>query len=205
MQGGGEVRFHIYTYLAGLPDPDKPLPPLHEPYWPRVGYYRRAQRTTGSLIGHRLMPADAIYRRLPGFSHACLDYWLCPKVSRHRGGMLYGSHLRASNYPGDPEPTYITWPGPDGAEPLTAYEALREGLQETEALMTISESLAKRGKDMPAELADECRKVLADYLRFARTRNQMRYQYVHTHMNHYGWRDINRRLFDLAGKASGGK
>ena len=32
----------------------------------------------------------------------------------------YGSHIGAGNYPGDPEPTYITWPGPDGAAPLTA-------------------------------------------------------------------------------------
>ncbi len=202
LPGGGSVSLHIYTYLAGLPDPAKPMAPLNQPYWPRVAYYRRAQRTTASLIFHRLMPAEAIYRRLPGFSHACLDYWLCPAASKHRGGMLFGSHIGAGNYPGDPEPTYITWPGPDGAEPLTAYEALREGLQETEAIMAIAEALAKRPGALGADLAAECRKVLLDYLAFARTRNQMRYQHVHAHMNHYGWQDISRRLFELAARVT---
>jgi hypothetical protein len=37
-------------------------------------------------------------------------------------------------YPDALSPKYITWAGPDGAEPLTTFQAIREGLQGTEAL-----------------------------------------------------------------------
>ena len=43
--GGGHVALHIFTYLPGLPDPGKPIPALHNDFWPRVAYYRAAQRT----------------------------------------------------------------------------------------------------------------------------------------------------------------
>ena len=196
LDGGGEVPIHIFTYLPGLPQADA-IPPLHKPCWPRVAYFRRAQGTALSLLGHRLLPADTLYRRLPGFSHACLDYWLFPDISNHRGGLMYGRFPHAGNYPGDPEPACLVWPGKNGPEPLASYEALREGLQEAEALITLSAALAN---DPPLEpqLAQRCRQALVDYLTFCDTRNQMRYQYVYHHMNHYGWRDLSQRLFALA-------
>jgi len=208
LAGGGRIGCHIYTYLAGLPDPAKGPPAVHKPYWPRVAYYRRAQQTHLSLIGHRLLAADSLMRRLPGFSHLCLDYWRCPKVSKHRGGMLYGHWVRSGNYPGDPEPGHLTWPGPDGAEPLTAFEALREGIQEAEAMIVISEALTDRAKQIGPALAGRCRQALVDYLAYCRSRNQFRYQYVYKHMNHYGWQELSARLFALAAevtaKAKGG-
>ena len=200
--GGGHVALHVFTYLPGLPDPAKPLPAVHNDVWPRVAYFRRAQGTALSLIGHRMIPIHSRLLGLPGFAHVCLDFWRCPKVSKHRGGLLYGYWPRASNYPGDPEPAYLAWPGADGAEPMTGYEALREGLQEAEAMIAISAALARGAESLPAELAARCRRVLRDVLLYCRTRNVQQYQRMFYHMDHHGWQELTRRLFTCAAEAA---
>jgi len=202
LPGGGDVTFHIYTYLRALPDPAGPLPALWRGGWPRVAYYRRAQQTNLPLVAHRLLAAESLFRGLPGFSHACLDFWPCPQGRRRRGGLLYGRWPRASNYPGDPEPTWLTWPGPDGAEPLTAFEAVREGLQEAEAMIVLSEAVDEHAEAMGPELTARCRRVLAEALAFCHSRNQYKYQVLLYHMNHYGWQDLSGRIFALAAEAT---
>ncbi|HET6427869.1 MAG TPA: glycoside hydrolase domain-containing protein [Phycisphaerae bacterium] len=202
LSGGGRTMPHIYTYLPGLPSADGPVVPVHKGYWPRLAYYRRAQGVRYSLIGHRQIPMHTLFLQLPGFSHLCLDFWPVKEGRRDRGGLLWGRWPRANGYPGDPEPAYLTWPGPDGAEPMTAYEALREGLQEAEALVVISQALAENEAGLGPELADRCRQALRDELTFCLSRSPFIYQYVHLQMNHHGWQELSGRLFALAGEVA---
>lgn len=83
------VELHVADWA--LPDPAKPLPPLHRPCWPRVAYFRWALRTSGPLMLHRLLPAEAFYRRLPGFSHACLDTGCAPRSAATAEGCCSGA------------------------------------------------------------------------------------------------------------------
>lgn len=202
LPGGGRTMPHIYTYLPGLPPADGPLVPIHKPYWPRLGYYRRAQGVTFSLIGHRQFALHTLFLRLPGFSHMCLDFWPVKMGRSDRGGLLWGRWPRANGYPGDPEPAFLTWPGPNGAEPMTAYESVREGLQEAEAMIAVSEALEKDEAKLGPELADRCRQALKDELTFCRDRSATRYQFIYYHMNHYGWQDLSQRAFALAGEVA---
>ncbi len=202
LPGGGLDDFHIFTYLPGLPDPAVEVPPVHAGYWPRVAYYRRAQGASLPLVGHRLFAARALFLRLPGFSHMGLDYWPVPQGRRERGGLLYGRWPRANNYPGDPEPSYLTWPGPDGAEAMTAFESVREGIQEAEAMIVISEALQRQDDPLDPELARRCREALTDMLVYCRERDLFKYQHVFYHMNHDGWQELSGRLFELAAQVS---
>ena len=203
-KGGGRIGYHIYTYLNPLPEATSPdqVPPLHKPYWPRIAYYRRAIFQGQSLINHRYYGLHALFLRLPGFSHMGLDLWPSLGQPGRSGRPIYGQYPRSGGYPGAPEPYFITWPGPNGAEPMTAYEALREGLQETEALIVLSEAADTAADKLGPELVARCRQVILDELNYLRTRDQQRYQYVFFHMNHYGWQEMSGRVYDLAAEVS---
>ena len=202
LAGGGKIMPFTYTYLPGLPEADSPLVPIHLPYWPRLAYYRRAQGVSFSLVGHRLFALHTLFLRLPGFSHLCLDFWPVKLGRADRGGLLWGRWPRANGYPGDPEPAFLTWPGPNGAEPMTAFDSMREGLQDAEACIVISEALEKSADKLGPELAARCRQLLKDELVYCRDRDMHKYQYVYYHMNHFGWQELSQRAFTLAAEVT---
>jgi hypothetical protein len=202
--GGGRVGLHYFTYLPSLPDPDAGVPSLHQTYWPRTAYFRAVTDPAKPLLLFRSYAATARFLQLPGFGYLGLDYWNVgiKKNGEDRRPYVWGRWPRASNYPGALSPQYVTWPGPDGAEPVTSYQALREGLQETEALIVLSEALNKSADKLGAELAGRCRTALRDELLFCRDRGMQRWAYTYYQANHYGREELTRRLFTLAGEVS---
>ncbi|MCG3179646.1 MAG: hypothetical protein BIFFINMI_01987 [Phycisphaerae bacterium] len=198
LPGGGHVGMHVYTYLAGLAPAEKAIPMMATSGWPHVAYYRRAQGVGFSLLGHRLLAEEALYRGLPGFARVGMDYWPI-RDSRGRTTSLYGRWGHpASSYPGDPEPLWLVWPGPRGPEPIAAYESVREGIQQSQAMLAIARALAARPNALSPELAARCRAALADELEFLKTRDGCRYQYLYFHMDHCGWLELSGRIYALA-------
>ncbi|MCG3179135.1 MAG: hypothetical protein BIFFINMI_01466 [Phycisphaerae bacterium] len=202
LPSGGQVLPHVFTYVPGLPDPDGPVVLVNKPYWPRVAYYRDWGKNSRPLMEFRLTAMNTLYRRLPGFTHLCLDFWPVKQGRRDRGGLLWGRWPRAGNYPGDPEPTWLTWPAPDGAEPVAAFHAIREGMQEAEAFWAISEALEKNAGGLGDELAARCRKALQDELKLCAYPSPLRWNYLHDGRTPYTWQDLSRDAYALAGEVA---
>ena len=203
--GGGRVGLHFYTYLPTLPVLDSAIPTVHKDFWPRAAYFRAVTDPSKPLTTLRSYAATSRFLQLPGFGSLGLDFWDMgvKKTTEDKRPYLWGRWPRASNYPGALSPQYITWPGPDGAEPVTTFEAIREGLQETEALHVISEAMEKRADKLGPELVDRCRQVLQDELEYCRDRSLMRWGTLYYQVNHYGWQELSQRAFTLAGEVAG--
>lgn len=207
LPGGGHIGLHFFTYLPDFPDHQRADLNLilHKDYWPRAVYYRRAQELAvgSSLISVRMSAASARLLGLPGFGHAGLDYWrINPRPGGQYPGVLWGRWPRAGGYPGDPSPSYLTWPGPNGAEPMASYQAIREGIQETEAMYVISEALEKSAAGLGADLTERCRQALRDELAGCALQDVQIFGHFFFHTNHYGWQEVSQRVFTLAGEVS---
>jgi len=131
----------------------------------------------------------------------CLDFW---NVMKTKGGSdtgldVYNRYPHSSCAQREPSLKRLTWPGPEGAEPDLYYEAFAEGLEELEAAMVLSRAAASEAT-VGKELADKCRGVLRERLVFCHSRDHSRWGQVYYHLDHYGWQDLARRTFDLAGE-----
>jgi hypothetical protein len=202
--GGGQVGLHFFTYLPPMPSPEAGAPTVHLAYWPRAAYFRGVTDPAKPLPVLRCFAAHARFLRLPGFGYVGLDFWNVgiKRVSEDRRPYIWGRWPRASNYPGALSPQYITWPGPDGAEPVTSFQAIREGLQETEAMYVISEALEKSADKLGAELVQRCQQALKDELVYCLDRPISRWGTTYFQINHYGWFGLSQRLFTLAGEVA---
>jgi hypothetical protein len=165
--------------------------------WPGTAYFRVSNHVHNTGWHHaRTMPERALWTKKQGLGRICLDFWPVIKGKRGRPSDIYNRYPHSSCAQREPSLKSMTWPAPDGAGTTFRYEALVEGLAESEALIVVSEALHTRKAQLGAELAGECEKVLADRLAFlwAATRNTR----GHFHTYHYDWQDLNRRLFDCA-------
>ena len=97
---------------------------------------------------------------------------------------------------------YLTWPGPDGAEPTTRFEVLREGVQTADAMIVISEAMTDGAGRIGPELVAQCRQFFLDRLNFVKVRAPESYGVISMSTYHYGWQELDRRLFELAAKVS---
>jgi hypothetical protein len=202
LAGGGRVGLHFFTYLPHLPDPQAGTPTADKVYWPRAAYFRAVSvNITLPVPVYRSFAAASRFLHTPGFGYLGLDYWLLPG-STVPWGVAFGRWQRAGAYPGELSPQYITWAGPDGAEPLTIYQAIREGLQETEAMCVISAALEKDADKLGADLAGRCRQALKDELTYCRDRCGWRWDRTSYQVNHYGWQELSQRVFTLAGEVA---
>ena len=203
--GGGQIGLHYFTYLPNMPNPDVTTPTPYKAYWPRVAYFRAVTDSAKPLQLLRSYAATSRFLQLPGFGYLGLDYWnvnIKKEGTEDRRPYVWGRWPRASNYPGALSPQYVTWPGPEGAEPVTGFQALREGLQETEALQVVSEALDKNADQLGAELALRCREAIKDELAYTRDRGVMKWMCTYYQVNHYGRQELSQRLFTLAGEVS---
>ncbi len=204
IRNGGHVGVHFFTYLPHLPGPEAGVPSLSTVFWPRTAYFRMVTKVYEPLPCLRSYAATSRFLRMPGFGYLGLDYWSLVNVRSGDGwtNCLWGRWPRTGSYPGALAPQYITAPGPDGAEPLAAFQAIREGLQESEALCFISAALDGNSNALSPELADRCRQVIGDALAYYRDRCGLKWDLPFHHVNHYGWQDLSQRAFTLAGEVS---
>jgi len=96
----------------------------------------------------------------------------------------------------------LTWPGPTGPETTIRYELLCQGVQDAEADIVVSDALANHADKLGKELADQCRQTLVDRLCYMRSGDQSAYETFMPRCNHYGWRDLDRRIYQCAAEVS---
>ncbi len=198
------VDLHEHCYGMDMVKPDvEPMPPIHEFRGrPGTAYHRISnEEVTATLLTYKQEPEFGIWCQKQGVGRICLDFW---NVMKTKGGSdtgldVYNRYPHSSCAQREPSLKRLTWPGPEGAEPDLYYEAFAEGLEELEAAMVLSRAAASEAT-VGKELADKCRGVLRERLMFCHSRDHSRWGQVYYHLDHYGWQDLARRTFDLAGE-----
>ena len=119
--------------------------------------------------------------------------WLQPGVTRRNGRALLYCALT-----GIPV-LFVLWPGEGGAAPGARFEALLEGIQETEARIFLEKAIDAGRLSRP--LAQKARKLLARH--FQETNICQGNSIIHSieEHHHYGWQDRSRRLYEMAAAA----
>ena len=156
---------------------------------PRVGGTAFALHTTSHPFAYRCMVDRALALGRSGFSRVGADEWA-------------GVHYRGMDLPkwltGIPV-LFLLWPGEQGAESSARFEALIEGVQETEARIFIEQAL-DRGR-LPRELANRARALLR---RRSRDTDFWQGNSIIYSMEryHHGWQERSRALYRMAAEVT---
>ena len=159
---------------------------------PRVGGTAYALHSTSYPFGYRLMVERALALGRGGFARIGADDW----AATHYQGMTLPKWVT-----GMPA-LFVLWPGPAGAESSARFEALLEGVQETEARIFLEQALD--ANKLPAELAAKVRAGLAR--RFDQTNicqgNSLIYSLEQYHCL---WQQRSAELYQLAAQVAQGR
>jgi len=163
-----------------------PMVPLN----PRAGGTVFALHTTSHPFAFRVMSDRALAMGRNGFAHIGADEWAATHYNGY--GIPAWSVGRGT--------LFVLWPGIDGAESSARFEALREGIQDTEARIFLEQAL-DRGK-VPANLVGKVKQVLAENFRDTGffQGNSVIYSLEE---NHSGWQPRSRELFRAAAEVAG--
>ena len=139
----------------------------------------------------RVMPDRAITAGANGIGRIGVDSWQNTYLAgfRDRGFLPPGLSVVS-----------MFWPSKESVESSQRYEALREGIQETEARIFLEQQLDR--KVLPAELDKKVRKVLFEHARetlYLPTGGPT----VSICELSPGWQSRSRRLFNAAGEVAG--
>jgi hypothetical protein len=157
---------------------------------PRVGGTAFALHTTSAPFAYRLMPERALARGRGGFTRVGADEW---------AGVHYDGMTVARWQTGVPV-LFTLWPGRDGAESSARFEALLEGIQETEARIFLEQALDRGGLN-PA-LADRVRKLLAG--RAVESSFFLGNSIIYCMEEyHYRWQERAREIYQAAAEVAG--
>ena len=156
---------------------------------PRVGGTSFALHTTSLPFAYRVMVDRALAQGRTGFTRVGADEW----AGIHYDGMDVPRWLT-----GIPV-LFVLWPGKGGAEPSARFEALLEGIQETEARIFLEQALHRGQVRQP--LARRARKVLHDH--FDET-NFFQGNSIIYSMEAYPfrWQERSRRLYRMAAEVA---
>lgn len=152
---------------------------------PRVGGTVFGMHTTSLPFAYRVMPDHALAFGRNGFTRVGADEW----AGIHYEGCVIGKWET-----GIPV-LFVLWPGKDGAESSVRFEALVEGLQETEARIFVEQAI-ERG-ELEAGLAAKVKKVLSDNLQetmFFQGNSMIRAFEEYS----FGWQTRSARLYEAA-------
>jgi hypothetical protein len=203
------VVLHEFCYGGGVPNPV-----LHESHnYPGVIYFRFGYNhgPRQPLFSCRTFAEYSVARGARGLGRVCLDFWpVNPAKKTHE---KQGDSMQdiINRYPEStcrqrrPVITKLACPGPKGAEPTLRLEAIIEGTQEMEAVILLSEAAARHSARLGPDLAARAKKVVEDHLRMKNLAwSQLRGGQLRVafHVDHYGWQEVNRRLFATAAEVS---
>ncbi|HUT35178.1 MAG TPA: glycoside hydrolase domain-containing protein [Planctomycetota bacterium] len=157
----------------------------------------RSGSTVLSSNGHsppftfRLMAHRALVAGYRGVGRLGADYWADIFFRGYKGSLSGGiAGMPCSS---------LLWPGKEGAESSARFEALREGLQETEARIYLEQAL-DRGL-VPKDRGDGIRRVLDEHNRQTLYISPGRVgMQVHEHAA--GWQERSRLLYGAAAKVA---
>jgi hypothetical protein len=204
LKGGGLVVCHEHCYGMAMADPAKGLPPI----WaqrsrPAVAFIRHNFDDALSLLKYRTMAERSLYCGTRGIGRIGLDFWNVVKDARGRPGNIYNRWPHSSCAQREPNLFHLAGAGPAGPVATARFEQFREGVQDTEATLFVAEACGVHADKLGAALADECRRVVIDRMRYVRRRCPEGYGQVYFRSYHYGWRDLTGRLYTAAAKAAG--
>jgi hypothetical protein len=156
---------------------------------PRVGGTCFALHTTSFPFAYRVLPNHALAMGRTGFSWVGADEWAA-------------IHYEAMESPrwitGTPV-LFLLWPGEVGAESSARFEALLEGIQETEARIAIEQAI--EAGCVPGPLAARLKKALADH--FDATTYFVANSIIYgMEQYHFGWQARSRRLYQAAAESA---
>jgi hypothetical protein len=196
MKGGSSIVLQEHAYPTRIRDPRKSLPAIWERGRVGARFYRgNAERR--DLQDYRILCERNMYYGSNGFGRVGLDFWPVRKA-RGRRRFVYQRWPESSSAQRGVYVFRLAWPGPNGAEPTLRLEAIREGLQETEAAILIGEAQARHADRLGPELARRCRDILVRRVQYCIERTHQPWGPVFIHVNHRGWQDLNAELFDAA-------
>jgi glycosyl hydrolase family 123 len=199
---GGVVVLHEFCYGMAMAVPEKGLPPIwNQRGKPGAAYIRHNFDHRLSLLKYRNMSERALYCGTRGIGRVCFDFWgVLPGGRRSRN--LYNRYPHSSCAQRSPNLYVLSAPGPKGAISTVRFENLREGVQDSEAMIIVAEALAKHKDKLGAELAKECRQIFVDRINYCRQHAPESYGRVYIRSDHSGWQDLAARLYNAAAKVS---
>jgi hypothetical protein len=204
---GGRVVLHEYCYGGGVKNPV-----LHEARsYPGVFYFR-----AGYVSGEHRMPLSlyrtfgeaAMAKGTKGIGRLCLDMWRVYERGEKPGkgdayNDVFNSYPHSSIAQRRPTISRMAWPGPEGALPTLRFETALEGIQDLEAMIYMSEALAKQRARLGEGLAAKCERLLDDRRQYLMLAWLEYAKPVTLHPHHYGWRELSRRTYQLASEVAG--
>ncbi len=205
MKGDSRLVLQEHAYAVSRVYPLRNLPEIWQRNRVGARFYRgNAERR--DLQDWRILAERNMYFGSRGFGRVALDYWPV-KSGKGRAKSIYQRWPESSSAQRGVYTFRLGWPGPDGAEPTLRLEAVREGLQETEAAIFIGEAQAKHADRIGADrigagLAAKCRRVLVKRVRYCIERTHQPWGPIFTHVNHRGWQDLNAELFVTAAEVA---
>ncbi|MHC4914981.1 MAG: glycoside hydrolase domain-containing protein [Planctomycetota bacterium] len=206
LKHGGRVVLHEYCYGGGV---DKPV--LHEARkYPGVFYFR-----AGYVSGEHRMPLSlyrtfgeaAMAKGTKGIGRVCLDMWRVYERGKKPGkgdayNDVYNRYPHSSIAQRRPTISRMGWPGPEGAMPTLRFESMIEGVQDLEAMIYMSEAVAKHGGRLGPELTKKCQQLLADRRQYLLLAWIEYAKPVTVHPHHHGWQELSRRTYRLAAEVA---
>jgi hypothetical protein len=190
-----------------LADVNKPLIPL----WnlranPGTAYFR-GEFDGESLLTCRTTAERALWTNKQGFGRIGLDFWNVLQ-NRPQGkdsiftNNIYNRWSTSTCQQREPTTYRIASPGPGGAVPNLRFETLREGIQEAEAAIIVSEAIDTRVDKIGAHSVAADRGLLQERLNLL---HQIPWERTHGMdlTAHTGWQGLNARLFAAAAEATG--
>ncbi|MFO7898275.1 MAG: hypothetical protein R6V58_04355 [Planctomycetota bacterium] len=199
MKGGSTVVLQEHAYDVHRVNPLEKIPEI---WRPRIGaWFARTNAERRDLQDFRILAERNLYFRGRGFGRLALDYWPV-KAGRGRGHSIYQRWPESSSAQRGVYVLRLAWPGPNGAEPTLRLEALREGLQESEAAIFVTEALHRHADKLGEELAGRCRRIMVRRVQYCVDHKHNIWNLTFLHVNHQGWRALNRELFACAAEVA---
>ena len=158
---------------------------------PRSGSTILSSNGHSPPFSYRVMMDRALVAGRNGLGRLGADYWADIYFAGYKGSLSGGiAGMPCSN---------LLYPGANGAESSARYEALLEGVQETEARIYIEQALDR--SLLPGELAKRARDVLFRHNQETLFISPGRIG-VQVHEYSSGWQARSRRLFEMAAEVA---
>jgi hypothetical protein len=203
LKGGGTVVCHEYCYGMAMTDLSHGLPPVwKQRTWPGVAFIRHNFDDTLSLLKYRTMAERSLYCGTRGIGRIGLDFWDVLKDRPGQATNVYNRWPDSSCAQRAPSLFRLACPAPDGPAATVRFEQLREGVQEAEAMIVVAEALGEHAGELGPDLAQRCRQLLVERIESCQRTCPEAYGRVPFRTDHFGWRDLNARVYAAAAEVS---
>ena len=204
LKGGGKVVCHEFCYGMAMADPATALPPIwKQRRWPGVAFIRHNFDDNLSLLKYRTMPERSLYCGTRGVGRIGLDFWDVVKNDRGQGSNLYNRWPHSSCAQREPNLFRLASAGPGGPDATVRFEQFRQGVQDAEAMIFVAEALGQHAEKLGPELAEQCRRIFVERIRYCSRRCPEAYGHVYCRTYHYGWQGLTARLYTTAAEVAG--